>query len=67
MTGIVTIEGKPISLDNEIINAGPGAIRAALCVDFPDIENADIQVQSTGSGARVFSSATVVKRAAPKG
>jgi hypothetical protein len=69
--GVVHVEGKPITLDDAIIGAGTEAIRDALAVDFPDIENAEISiagVESARSPAIVTSrSATVVKRATPKG
>jgi len=67
--GMVSIEGKEISLDDSIIAAGTSAIRMALSVDFPDLENADIQiVKPNGAPAMVTSrKATVVKRATTKG
>jgi hypothetical protein len=69
--GVVRIEGKPVTLDDVIIDAGPAAIRDALSVDFPDIENADITVDAVepASAPAVVTSrsASVVKRATPKG
>jgi len=69
--GVVRVEGKPITLDDAIIDAGPETIRAALSVDFPDIENAEITVDAVepaSAPAIVTSrSASVVKRATPKG
>lgn len=66
--GLVNIGGKEITLDNAIIDAGPAAIKAALSVDFPDVENADIEVVGQRSPAIVTPrSATVVKRATTKG
>lgn len=64
--GMVKIEGKEISLDDGIISAGIPAIKAALSVDFPDVENADIEiVNPTRAGAP--RTATVVKRGTGKG
>jgi hypothetical protein len=64
--GLVRIEGKEISLDDQIIDAGIPAIRAALSVDFPDVENADIDiVKPVRAGAP--KAATVVKRGTGKG
>jgi hypothetical protein len=40
--GVVTVDGKPLSLPNEVINAGTESIRCALAVEIPDIENAEI-------------------------
>ena len=56
--GVIKIEGKSVTLDDAIIDAGIPAIRAALSVDFPDVENAEIEV--IGSRAPgVVRSATV--------
>lgn len=64
--GLIRIEGKEISLDDAIIDAGIPAIRAALSVDFPAIENADIDiVRPTRAGAP--KTASVVKRGTGKG
>lgn len=64
--GVIKIEGKPISLDDAIINAGDAAIRAALSVDFPDVENAEIEIERPNTpGAPAV--ATVVKRGTGKG
>lgn len=69
--GVVRVGSKPVSLDDSIIDAGTEAIRDALSVDFPDIENATITIDSrepTRAPAVVTSrSATVVKQATPKG
>ena len=64
--GLINIEGKEITLDDAIIDAGMPAIRAALSVDFPDVENADIDIVRpvTPDSPRV---ATVVKRGTGKG
>lgn len=64
--GLIKIEGKEISLDDAIINAGIPAIRAALSVDFPDVENADIRIV-TPARAGAPKVATVVKRGTGKG
>jgi hypothetical protein len=64
--GVIKIEGKSVTLDDAIIDAGIAAIKAALSVDFPDVENADIEI--IGSRAPgVARSATVVKRGTGKG
>jgi hypothetical protein len=64
--GVVGIEGKPITLDDAIIDAGIPAIKAALSVDFPDVENAEITIERpTRAGAPV--TASVVKRGTGKG
>lgn len=64
--GTVKIEGKEVALDDAIINAGIPAIKAALSVDFPDVENADVQIVTpTKSGGP--RTATVVKRGTGKG
>jgi hypothetical protein len=64
--GVIKIEGKSVTLDDAIIDAGIAAIKAALSVDFPDVENADIEI--IGSRAPgVVRSATVVKRGTGKG
>ena len=67
--GVVNVEGKTVTLDDEIIGAGTEAIRAALSVNFPDIENARITVDSPGRAPAIITSrsATVVKSATPKG
>lgn len=66
--GLIHIEGKPITLDDSIIEAGVPAIRMALSVDFPDVENADIQIiGSRAPGIVTSREATVVKRSTPKG
>ena len=64
--GVIKIEGKSVALDDSIIDGGIQAIKLALMVDFPDIENADIEI--VGSRAPgVARSATVVKRGTGKG
>jgi predicted lipid-binding transport protein (Tim44 family) len=64
--GVVKIEGKSVTLDDAIIKAGPSAIIDALSVDFPDVEEADIEVESQARvGAPV--TATVVKKGTHKG
>jgi hypothetical protein len=69
--GVVRVEGKPVTLPDAIIDAGVEAIRDAVCVEFPDVENAEItidRVEDSRSPAIVTSrSATVVKRDTPKG
>lgn len=64
--GLIKIEGKEVSLPDEIIAAGTTAIRAALSVDFPDVENADIEIV-TPTRAGDPKAATVVKRGTGKG
>src|SRR5689334_18315794 len=65
-SGVVRIEGKEISLDQQVIDAGIPAIKAVLSVEFPDVENADIEIVSpSGGGAPKV--ATVVKRGTGKG
>jgi len=64
--GVVNIEGKPVTLDDAIIKAGPEAIKAALSVDFPDVENAIITVVSGGASGSAHT-ASVVKRGTGKG
>lgn len=64
--GVIKIEGKSVTLDDQIIDAGPEAIKAALSVDFPDVENAHIEV--IGSKAPgVVRTASVVKQGTGKG
>src|SRR5947209_11284952 len=42
---IVKIEGKEITLPDDVVKAGDGAIRAVLAANgFPAVENADIQI-----------------------
>ncbi len=64
--GLVRIEGKEISLDDSIIDAGIPAVKAALSVDFPDVENADVEIVGQRAPG-VVRSATVVKRGTGKG
>ena len=72
-SAVITVNGKEFTLPKEIVDAGKEAIRAALSVDVPDIENADIQIvrDSPRSPAMVTSRSAarveVVKRATPKG
>jgi hypothetical protein len=63
---VVKIEGKPITLDDAIIDAGDAAIRAALSVDFPDVENAEIEIERPTRAGHP-ATATVVKRGTGKG
>jgi hypothetical protein len=67
--GVVHVGDKPITLPDEIIDAGIETIRAALAVEIPDIENAEITIDKPTSAAVVTDrkSATVVRRATPKG
>ena len=66
--GVVHVGEKPITLPDEIIDAGEEAIRAALAVEIPDIENAEITIARAEAPAIVTSrSATVVRKATPKG
>jgi hypothetical protein len=67
--GLVHVGDKSITVPDEIIGAGVEAIRMALAVDIPDIENADITIDKPAAAAVVTErkSATVVKRATPKG
>ena len=66
--GVVHVGEKPITLPDEIIDAGEEAIRAALAVEIPDIENAEITIDRPEAPAIVTSrSATVVRKATPKG
>lgn len=63
---IVKIEGKSITVPDEIVQAGKDAIRAALAVEFEGVENAQIEIVAPDSqgGPSVV---TVSKRASPKG
>jgi len=67
--GVVRVEGKPVTVPDAIIEAGTEAIRAALSVDFPDLENAKITIDTAGRAPAIVTSrsATVVKSAMPKG
>lgn len=68
--GVVRVQGKPVTIPDAIIEAGTEAIRAALSVDWPDLENAKITIDSPpGRAPAVVTSrsATVVKTATPKG
>ena len=43
---IVKIEGKEVTLPDDVVNAGHQAIRAVLSANgFPAVENADIQIE----------------------
>jgi len=68
---VIHVGEKPITLPDEIVDAGEEAIRAALAVEIPDIENAEITIAkaaAAGAPAVVTSrSATVVKKSTPKG
>jgi hypothetical protein len=64
--GVVKIEGKELTLPDNIIDLGIDAVRDALSEDFPDIENADVEiVRPRAAGQPV--TATVVKRGTHKG
>lgn len=66
--GLVHVGDKSVTVPDAIIDAGVEAIRMALAVDIPDIENADITIDKPEAPAVVTSRrATVVKRATPKG
>ncbi len=67
--GVVYVGDKPVTVPDEIIDAGEEAIRMALAVDIPDIENADITISKPSSAAVVTErkSATVIRKATPKG
>lgn len=64
--GVVYVEGKSFTLDQEIIDAGIPAIKAALAVDVPDIENAEITLDEPKAPGQVRT-ASVVKRGMGKG
>src|SRR5947209_13852734 len=64
--GVVYVEGKSFTLDQEIINAGIPAIKAALAIDVPDIENAEITIDEPKTAGAVRT-ASVVKRGMGKG
>lgn len=43
--GVVKIEGKPVTVEDDVIKAGPDAVRAVLAANgFPMTENAQIQL-----------------------
>lgn len=66
--GVVNVGEKQITVPDAIIDAGVEAVRMALAVDIPDIENADITIEKPSAPAVVTSrKATVVKRSTPKG
>jgi hypothetical protein len=60
------VDGKSFTLDQEIIDAGVPAIKAALAVDVPDIENAEIVIDEPKQ-AGAPRTATIVKRGMGKG
>lgn len=63
---IVKVEGKSLTIPDEIVAAGKDAIRAALSVDFPAVENAQIEiVQPDKPGSPI--TVGVTKRSTPKG
>jgi hypothetical protein len=64
--GVVYVEGKSFTLDQQIIDAGVGAIKAALSLDVPDIENAEIVIDEPKSPGAPRT-AEVVKRGMGKG
>jgi hypothetical protein len=65
-SGVVNVGGKQFTLDQQIIDAGVPAIRAALAIDVPDIENAEIVIDEP---VRVGEprTASIVKRGMGKG
>lgn len=65
-SGVVYVNDKPFSLAQEIIDAGIPAIRAALAIDVPDIENADIVLDEPKSPGEPRT-AQIVKRGMGKG
>ncbi len=66
--GLVRVGDKEVTVPDSIIDAGVEAVRMALAVDIPDIENADITIEKPSSPAVVTSrKATVVRRSTPKG
>lgn len=62
---VVYVDKKPVTLDDEIVGLGVDAVRAALAVDFPGVENADIRIEQP-KAAGAPATVTVSKRAAPK-
>lgn len=64
--GVVHVEGKTVTLDQKIIDAGIEAIRMALSEEFPDIENAEITIDEPKTPGAVRT-AEVVKRGMTKG
>jgi len=69
---VVNVGDKQITLPDEIVEAGEEAIRMALAVEIPDIENAEISIDKpevVGAPAMVTDrkTATVVRKATPKG
>ena len=64
MPSVVKVEGKIVTVPDEIVALGKEAIRAALSVDFPAIENAQIEIVKEAGAPTIV---TVSKRATPKG
>ncbi|HEX8773734.1 MAG TPA: hypothetical protein VF735_08985 [Pyrinomonadaceae bacterium] len=62
----VNVDGKPISLPSQIVEAGVPAIRAALAAEIPTIENAEITIER-GITPGAAPSVSVVKRGQGKG
>jgi hypothetical protein len=61
---IVKIEGKSITVPDEIAALGKEAVRNLLSQEFPAIENAQIEIVKEEGAPAVI---TVTKRATPKG
>ena len=60
--GIVKIEGKDVTVPDDVINAGAEAVRAVLAASgFPAVENADIQIESPARDG-----APAIVRASPR-
>lgn len=65
--GVVKIEGKEITLPDDVIRAGDKAVRAVLAANgFPAVENADIQIVG-GERQGAPATATVTPRSTGKG
>ena len=63
---LVKIEGKEVTLPDDVVKAGEKAIRAVLAANgFPAIENADIQIVGAKGGAPAIVS--VAPRSTGKG
>ena len=63
---VLYVEGKPVTLDDEIVRAGDEAIRAALAIDIPGVESMHIEIeQPAHEGAPVV--VKTAKRDMPKG
>ena len=65
-SGVVYVNDKPFSLAQEIIDAGVPAIRAALAINVPDIENAEIVLDEPKAPGEPRT-AQIVKRGMGKG